>query len=341
MISKVSQGIDLTYDESYNISRMMLADQTDTSENVKFLSALAAKNETDDEILGMLNAMMESASTVTLGGEQIIDMCGTGGDSLNTFNISTTAAFVVAAAGGVVAKHGNYSSSGNSGSADIFAALGCNLDADNLYNTLAKHRICFMFAPKFHPAMKYVATARREIGHRTIFNILGPLANPARVQHQLIGVSDIKYLSRLPKILDRRGSTRIMTVMSDIGMDEFSTSSINHTCTLQDGTITSDIVDPQSLGLERSNISDIQISTKEESLHAFIDVLNGSATRPMIETVALNAAGGLVVGNVYKDIADGLQAALKVIQSGSAMDLLTRFVHDTGDIKRLEELSRG
>ncbi len=342
-MTKLSQGVDLTYDEAYKAARMLLEDHTDTSDKVRLLDALAAKGETDDEILGMLDAMISSADTVKLDKHNTIDMCGTGGDGLNTFNISTTAAFVVAASGGTVAKHGNRSSSGISGSADIFEALGYNLDAtsDRLDDMLCRHGICFMYAPKFHPAMKHVAAARRELGRRTIFNLLGPLANPARVQHQLIGVSSTEYLTRLPNILSHHNIQRVMTVMSDIGMDEFSTSSINHTCTLQDGQVVSSTIDPQEMGLARSEITDIQISTKEESLNAFVKVLHGSAARAMIETVALNAAGGLVVGNVCRDISEGVTIALDTIRSGKAMDLLTRFVQDTGDIERLEAVSLG
>ena len=176
-------------------------------------------------------------------------MCGTGGDQLQTFNVSTTASFVVTAAGGIVAKHGNRSSSGISGSADIFEYFGYDLNQEpsKIADTLEKHRICFMFAQKFHPAMRHVSVARKKLERRTAFNLLGPLTNPAGVKRQLIGVSSIEYLDRLPLLLQRNGATNIMTVRSDDGMDEFSTSATNRICILRDGETMIDSIEPEIL----------------------------------------------------------------------------------------------
>ena len=201
IISKLQEKTDLTYDEMNKVMTDVLSGKTNDSENKDFLSYLADKGETDDELLGMLDKMQEFSLKVEAKNQgTLIDMCGTGGDKLQTFNISTTASFVVAAAGGKVAKHGNRSSSGVSGSADIFEYFGYNLDSEPVIiaEILQKHNICFMFAQKFHPAMRHVSTARKQLGTRTAFNLLGPLSNPAGVKNQLVGVFSIEYLDRLP-----------------------------------------------------------------------------------------------------------------------------------------------
>ena len=237
LISKLQEKTDLTYDEMNQVMTDVLSGKTTDTENADFLSNLADKGETDDELLGMLDKMQEfSLKIEPKNTGTIIDMCGTGGDKLQTFNISTTASFVVAAAGGIVAKHGNRSSSGISGSADIFEYFGydLNLEPPKIAKVLEKHNICFMFAQKFHPAMRHVSAARKQLGKRTAFNLLGPLSNPAGVKNQLVGVFSIEYLDRLPLILKRKGVENIMTVRSDDGMDEFSTSSTNRVCILRD-----------------------------------------------------------------------------------------------------------
>ena len=231
LIQRLQEKTDLTYDEMNNIMTDILSGNTNLQENAEFLSNLADKGETDDELLGMLDMMQElSLKIEPKNAGTIIDMCGTGGDKLQTFNISTTASFVVAATGGVVAKHGNRSTSGVSGSADIFEYFGYDLNQEpsKIVQILEKHKICFMFAQKFHPAMKHVGPARKQLGKRTAFNLLGPLSNPAGVKNQLIGVFSNEYLDRLPAILKRRGGENIMTVRSDDGMDEFSTLSLIH-----------------------------------------------------------------------------------------------------------------
>ena len=341
LISKLGKKIDLSYDEINLIMTEILSGKTSDAENLDFLSNLADKGETDDELLGMLDKMQEFAIKIEpRNNGKIIDMCGTGGDSLQTFNISTTASFVVAAAGGVVAKHGNRSSSGISGSADIFEFFGYNLNQEphKITEILEKHGICLMFAQKFHHAMKHVSSARKQFGKRTTFNLLGPLSNPANVKNQLVGVSSTEYLERLPQILKRKGSENIMTVRSNDGMDEFSTSTTNKICTLRDGEVLRDVVDPEKLGLHKSKLEEIQIKTKDDAIRAFVGVLNNTANQAMIETTALNAAGGLIVGEVSKDFGEAVELALNTIKDGSAFNLLEKFVEDTGDISKLKEV---
>jgi len=340
-IKKLQEKTDLTYDEINNIMTDILSGNTNIQENADFLSNLAEKGETDDELLGMLDKMQElSLKIEPKNAGTIIDMCGTGGDKLQTFNVSTTASFVVAAAGGIVAKHGNRSTSGVSGSADIFEYFGYELNQEpsKIVQILEKNKICFMFAQKFHPAMKHVAPARKQLGKRTAFNLLGPLSNPAGVKNQLIGVFSIEYLDRLPAILKRRGGENIMTVRSDDGMDEFSTSATNRVCILRNDKVLMNAIDPEVVGLHKSSLKDIQIQTKEDAIKSFVGVLNNTANQAMIETTALNAAGGLIVANIADNFEEGVELALNTIKDGKAFKTLENFVTDTGDISKLKEM---
>ncbi len=340
-IKKLQEKTDLTYNEMNNIMTDILSGSTSIQENADFLSNLADKGETDDELLGMLDKMQElSLKIEPKNAGTIIDMCGTGGDKLQTFNVSTTASFVVAAAGGIVAKHGNRSTSGVSGSADIFEYFGYDLNQEpsKIVQILEKHKICFMFAQKFHPAMKHVSAARKQLGKRTAFNLLGPLSNPARVKNQLIGVFSIEYLDRLPAILKRKGGENIMTVRSDSGMDEFSTSSTNKVCILKDDKVLMNVIDPEVVGLHKSSLKDIQIKTKDDAIKSFVKVLNNTANQAMIETTALNAAGGLIVANIVDNFEEGVELAINTIKDGKAFKTLENFVKDTGDITKLKEI---
>ena len=341
IIAKLQQKTDLSYDEMNSIMTDMLSGNTNDEQNSKFLSMLAEKGETDDELLGMLDKMQEFSLKVdTKNKGTIIDMCGTGGDRLQTFNVSTTASFVVAASGGIVAKHGNRSSSGISGSADIFEYFGYDLDLEpaQISEILLKHNICFMFAQKFHPAMRHVSNARKQLGKRTAFNLLGPLSNPAGVKNQLVGVFSTEYLDRLPIILKRKGAENIMTVRSDDGMDEFSTSAVNRICILRNNKVLMNAIDPEVVGLHKSKLEDIKIKTKEDAIKSFVGVLNNTANQAMVETTALNAAGGLIVANIANNFEEGVEIALNTIKDGKAFSLLEKFVANTGDISKLKEM---
>ena len=343
-ISKLQEKTDLTYDEINQIMTEVLSGKTDDIQNSKFLSHLAQKGETDDELLGMLDKMEEFSLKITPKNQgTIIDMCGTGGDKLQTFNISTTASFVVAASGGIVAKHGNRSSSGVSGSADIFEYFGYNLNSEpaEIVDILEKYNICFMFAQKFHPAMKHVSAARKQLGKRTAFNLLGPLSNPANVKNQLVGVFSTEYLDRLPQILKRKGAQNIMTVRSDDGMDEFSTSSTNRVGILRKDKVLMNVIDPEVVGLHKSKLSDIQIESKQDAIESFVKVLNNTANQAMIETTILNAAGGLIVADIAKNFEDAVEIATNTIESGKAYSLLEKFVKGTGNISKLKEITNG
>jgi anthranilate phosphoribosyltransferase len=186
--------------------------------------------------------------------------------------------------------------------------------------------------------MRYVSNTRKQLGKRTAFNLLGPLSNPAGVKNQLVGVYSIEFLDRLPLILRRRGAENIMTVRSENGMDEFSTSATNRVCILRNDKVTMNAIDPQVLGLHKSALKDIQVKTKDDAIKSFVGVLNNTASRAMIETTALNAAGGLIVANIANNFENGVEIALNTIRDGKAFKLLERFVADTGDISKLKEI---
>jgi anthranilate phosphoribosyltransferase len=340
-IARLEVGANLKQDEMHKAMELLLTEGTPDQVKAVFLQHLANKGETDDELLAMLAKMEEHGVHISpkIKGT-IIDVCGTGGDKLQTFNISTTAAFVIASCKGIVAKHGNRSSSGISGSADIFEYFGYDLNADPQKATsiIEKHRIAFLFAQRFHPAMKNVAAARKMLQSRTAFNLLGPLCNPARVKHQLIGVFSEEYLERIVNILQRRGAQNIMTVHSQDGLDELSTTSKNKICFLREGNVGKMIIDPQKFGLHPATIKDFQITTKQEAIQAFVSVLNGTASQARTEIVALNAAAGLVVGNVAKDLEEGLELSLESIKSGGSFSHFENFVKDCGDYTKLKEI---
>ena len=342
-ITKISSNKNLSYDEMSQIMGEILTGKISVEETTNFLKTLTEKGETDQELLAMLDKMQENSIHIHPKIEQnMIDVCGTGGDRMSTFNISTTASFVIAASGVVVAKHGNRSSSGISGSAEIFEYFGydLNMEAHKVQEIIEKFGIGFMFAPKFHPAMKNVAEARKIIGKRTAFNLLGPLTNPAEVKHQLVGVYSKEYLSRVISLLESRGSETVMTVISDDGLDELSTTSKNHIYQLNKGEVTSSILDPTELGLSKAELSDIQISTKDEAINAFVRVLNGTAKKPMLEITALNAAAGLIVGGFSEKFDEALSISLQSIKKGKAYDLFREFIKYCGDITKLEAFEK-
>jgi len=343
LAEQLSHGNNLTIDQMTNVMDEILTG-TQNDENVAgFLKNLTEKGESDDELLAMLNKMEEFALHISPNCQgKIIDVCGTGGDKLKTFNISTAASFVIAGAGGNVAKHGNRSISGVSGSADIFEYFGFDLNSEpsKVNEIIEKFGIGFMFAQKFHPAMKNVANARKVVGGRTAFNLLGPLTNPAMVKNQLIGVFSDDYQERIVKILQRKNAETIMTVRSDDGMDELSTTSKNKICLLKNNIITNMVIDPQDVGLQRGSISDIQIDTKEDAIKSFVDVLNDTANKTKIEITALNAAGGLIVSDIANSFDEAVELALTTIHSGKAFDKLKNFVKNCGDMEKLEEVER-
>lgn len=333
---------DLTRSQAGEAASELLSGKVQDSQGAAFLASLAAKGETDDELLGMLDSMLKYSLRAEIDDpDTAIDVCGTGGDGLGTLNVSTAAAFVVAAAGVPVAKHGNRSSSGGCGSADVLEHFGYDLQVgpESMREMLRDCGICFMFAQKFHPAMKNVTGARRVAACRTAFNILGPLANPARVRRQLVGVSSTDLLRRIPPLLVTRGARRVMAVMSDDGMDELSTASTGRICLADGRDVTEIAVYPQLLGLHTSSIADVQARTVREAATAFVHAIDGINGGAGAETVILNAAAALLLAEVEESLEDAVNVASYTVASGKAYGLFANFVKKYGNPAILEKVT--
>lgn len=330
---------DLTFDEMSSEMSDILNGKNNDDEIAEFLRSLSEKGETDEELRAMLTKMNEHSVRISPRCHgSLIDVCGTGGDNLQTFNISTAASFVIAGAGGNVAKHGNRSVSGISGSADIFEYFGFNLQSETcvVEEMIEKLGIGFMFAPTFHPAMKNVALARKILGKRTAFNLLGPLCNPANVKHQLIGVFADDYIKRIVMIMQKNHSETILAVRSEDGMDELSTTSKNKVCMLKNNEISEFIINPEEYNMEKGNLSDIQISTKQNAIDAFVNVLNNTSNKTMKEITILNAAGGMIVGGLRDEFKDGVELATETINNGKAFEKLKQFAKENNAQEKLE-----
>ena len=330
---------DLTFDEMSSEMSDILNGKNNDDEIAEFLRSLSEKGETDEELRAMLTKMNEHSVRISPRCHgSLIDVCGTGGDNLQTFNISTAASFVIAGAGGNVAKHGNRSVSGISGSADIFEYFGFNLQSETRVaeEMIEKLGIGFMFAPTFHPAMKNVAQARKILGKRTAFNLLGPLCNPANVKHQLIGVFADDYIKRIVMIMQKNHSETILAVRSEDGMDELSTTSKNKVCMLKNNEISEFIINPEEYNMEKGNLSDIQISTKQNAIDAFVNVLNNTSNKTMKEITILNAAGGMIVGGLCDEFKDGVELATETINNGKAFEKLKQFAKENNAQEKLE-----
>lgn len=292
------------------------------------LMAVATKGVCLDELIGAAGVMREKVIPVPLGDHPVIlDTCGTGGDVKGTFNISTAAAILVAACGVKVVKHGNRSASSKSGSADVLEHLGVKLDRtpDQLARGLSEIGICFAFARNHHPAMKHVANARTSLGVPTIFNLLGPLTNPARARYQLLGVFSKHLTELLAGVLRETGSTRAWVVHAEDGLDELSTLGPTYVCELKDGKTDCWTLDPASLGLAKPKLADLQVDSVQASAQAIRAMVEG-APGAKRDIAALNAAAGLVITGNVPDLAAGLESVDRAIKSGKARETLDRLV---------------
>ncbi|MBI1658125.1 MAG: anthranilate phosphoribosyltransferase [Thaumarchaeota archaeon] len=319
------------------VMEYMLAGEGTDDTYAAILRAIASREQSDGELKTMLDTIRGFMVSVEWNGNPAIDVCGTGGDGLGTFNISTAAAFVAAASGATVAKHGNRSSSGSSGSAEIFQGLGVDIMACPVEQMLDICRICFMFAPRYHKAARHVAAARRTLGMRTVFNTLGPLCNPAGVRRQLVGVSDINMVGRMPRILAGCGAERVICVMSAEGADEFLPVSKNVVCSYVDGRYHTSTVRPEDVGARRATMPDILLDGRDP-LVMFAGAVCGRADIGAVHTVAMNAGAGLYAAGLAENIRDGFRDALESIESGNAEKLLYQFTKRYGDAATLEDM---
>ena len=326
-IAKLVSGAHLSADEAAAAMGEIMSGGATDAQIAAFAVALRMKGETVDEIAGCARVMREKATRVEAPFPVVIDTCGTGGDSSGTFNISTAAALVAAGAGCRVAKHGNRSVSSASGSADVLRELGVKVDASVplVERSLREAGIGFLFAPSLHQAMKYAIGPRREMGVRTVFNILGPLTNPAGARHQVLGVYEPALVEKLASVLASLGSIRCLVVHGDDGLDELTTTTTSRVCELAEGRLRSYAVSPEDLGLARAQPEDLRVASPAESAAILLDVLAGG-TGPHRDIVVLNAAAALVAGEKAKDLAQGIRLAAEAIDSGEASRTLERLI---------------
>jgi len=292
------KGKDLSLGQTRELFNGIMDGELADSQIAAVLVAMAAKGESVDEIAGAAMAMRDHARKIDAGGREVIDTCGTGGTGLKTLNISTAAALVAAGAGACVAKHGNRTNTRPSGSADVLAALGVNIEAelDVVGRCLAEAGVCFCFAIRHHPAMRYAAAVRKALGMRTVFNVLGPLTNPAGAARQLMGVFDESFVEVIAKVLGRLGSERAMVVHAEDGLDEISTISPTHVAELRDGKVSSRRLRPEDFGLPRASLADLEVNSPEESAQRIRAALDGEKG-PDRDIVVVNAAAALVVAD--------------------------------------------
>lgn len=325
-IETLVSGGSLSTEEAVDAMNEIMGGDATPAQFGAFVTALRMKGETADEIAGMARVMREKSLHVDIAGP-VVDTCGTGGDGSGTFNISTAAGLVVAGAGVKVAKHGNRAMSGACGSADVLETLGVKIDLspEGVRRCLEDVGFGFMFAQVFHPSMRFAAAPRREIGIRTVFNILGPLTNPAGANSQLIGVASPDIGEMLASVLEMLGSAHALVVHGGDGLDEISLSEATAVWELKDGTITSYSVTPEELGFERALRSDLKISSPQEGAEMVRDVLLGAAG-PTRNVVLVNAAGALVAADRAKSIKDGVAIAADSIDSDAAIGKLEALI---------------
>ena len=319
-IKKVIEKNNLSEQEVINVMREIMTGNATPAQIACFITALRLKGETVEEITGCAKVMREVAKKIKVRSEAIVDTCGTGGDGMNTFNISTTTAFVAAGAGLAVAKHGNRSVSSKSGSADVLKELGVNIEADvpcveDCVNSVG---IGFLFAPLFHPAMKFAIGPRREIGIRTVFNILGPLTNPADADFQVLGVYDEKLTEAMANVLGKLGSKRAFVVHGEDGLDEITTTGKTKVSELKDGKVTTYFVSPEDFDLKRAVMSDLHGGLPKENAEILLSILKGEKG-PRRDIVLLNSAFAINACGKADSIKEGIKIASVSIDSGMAL----------------------
>ena len=326
-IRAVTERRDLTRDEMQSVMNTIMTGEATPAQIGGFLIGLRMKGETIDEITAAATVMRELATKVDVSGEHIVDIVGTGGDGSSTFNISTASCFVVAAAGGTVAKHGNRSVSSKSGSADVLEAAGVNLDLDpeQVAKCVNEVGVGFMFAPKHHGAMKHAIGPRKEMGVRTIFNVLGPLTNPAGAPNQLLGVFSKELVEPLAHVLANLGSNHVLVVHSEDGMDEISIGAPTFVAELKNGEVTTYSIKPEDFGLATADLASLKVEDAAQSLAVVKNVLENQVG-PARDIVQLNAGAALYAANLTDTLAAGIEKAGEVLASGDAFAKLEALV---------------
>ena len=325
---RIAEAKNISSPEMGEVFDEIMSGKAGDSEIEEFLSALADKGETIDEIAGAAESMRKRAVFIDSGAARCVDTCGTGGDGLGTFNISTVSAFVAAGAGARVAKHGNRAASGKCGSADLLAKLGFNLDvsAPVMEQCLQETGIAFLFSPKMHPAMRHAAAARKALGRRTIFNILGPLVNPANAKGRVLGVFSPAYTEIFARALLKLGCERAFVVHGGDGMDEITLCAPTRVSEILDGTIKTYELDPRSFGMEFCSLEELEGGGADENAKIARSILDGSSGRGARDICLLNAGAAIVAGGVSKSLAEGIILARESLESGRAAEKLDELV---------------
>jgi anthranilate phosphoribosyltransferase len=326
LIAKVATGASLTREESANAFDRMMSGEATPSQMGALLMALRVRGETVDEITGAVTTMRSKMLKVN-APKDAVDVVGTGGDASGSFNISTCAAFIVAGAGVPVAKHGNRALSSKSGAADVLAALGVKLDLspENVGRCIREAGIGFMFAPAHHPAMKNVGPTRVELGTRTIFNLLGPLSNPAGVRRQMVGTFSKHWVEPMAAVLQNLGADSIWVVHGSDGLDEITTTGTTSVTALENGKLRSFEISPEDAGVKRVSVDALKGSDGEANARSLLDVLKGKQG-PLRDVSAINAAAALIVAGKAKDLKEGMALTVKSIDSGEALGRLERLI---------------
>ncbi len=328
-IEKIVSKEDLTYDEAYAVMNEIMSGETTATQNAAFLASLSTKSaraETTEEIAGCAAAMRDHATKVNTGME-LFEVVGTGGDNAQSFNISTTTAIIAAAGGMKVAKHGNRAASSLCGTADCLEALGVNINQSpaRCIELLGEVGMCFFFAQKYHTSMKYVGSIRRELGFRTVFNILGPLTNPGSPSMQLLGVYDDYLVEPLAQVLVNLGVRRGMVVYGQEKLDEISLSAPTTICEIKDGWFKSSVITPEQFGFERCSKDDLRGGTPEENAQITRAILSGEKGHKR-NAVLMNAGAALYIGGKADSMQDGITLAAQLIDSGKALQTLNKLI---------------
>lgn len=340
-LGRLFERQDLTQDEMVQVMRQVMTGDATDAQIGALLAALRMKSESIDEITGAALVMRELAARVDLGGDDLVDLCGTGGDGANLFNVSTAASFVAAAAGVSVAKHGNRSVSSSTGSADVLEAAGVQLDLspDQVARCIKEIHLGFMFAPGHHAAMKYAINPRREIGQRTIFNILGPLTNPAGVKRQVLGVFNEALCKPLAEVLQRLGSKHVMVVHAEDGLDEISLASPTSVAELKDGEIELYRIQPEDFGIDSQSLVGLSVESAEESLYlikAAFSKSRDSREQKAADIIALNAGAAIYVSGIARSMEEGVRMAEDAMGSGLAKEKISELVDFSRTLKAVD-----
>ncbi len=333
-LNRVVAQLDLSTAEMQDVMRLIMTGQCTDAQIGAFLMGMRMKSETIDEIVGAATVMRELAAPVQINAERLVDTCGTGGDGMNVFNVSTAAAFVVAAAGGRVATHGNRAVSGKSGSADLLEAAGVylNLKPEQVARCVESVGVGFMFAPAHHGAMKHAIGPRRELGLRTIFNMLGPMTNPAGVKHQVIGVFSQALCRPMAEVLQRLGSKHVLVVHAQDGLDEISLAAPTHVAELKDGVVSEYRIQPEDFGIKSQTLMGLTVEDAQGSLALIRDALGRRKTehgQKAADMIVLNAGAALYAADLATSLKEGVQLAHDALHTGLAWEKLGELVSFT------------